>query len=33
MERKRAAIFSADVNGYNRLVRDDEETTFHTLTA
>src|ERR1700752_2124847 len=33
MERKLAAIFSADVAGYSRLMGDDEETTIRTLTA
>src|SRR5713101_3933333 len=33
MERKLAAIFSADVQGYSRLMGDDEETTIRTLTA
>src|SRR5262249_41247095 len=33
MERKLAAIFSADVNGYSRLMGDDEEATIRTLTA
>ena len=33
MERKLAAIFSADVAGYSRLMGDDEEATIHTLTA
>src|SRR4029434_1351213 len=31
MERKLAAIFSADVTGYSRLMGDDEEATIHTL--
>ena len=31
MERKLAAIFSADVKGYSRLMGDDEEATIHTL--
>ena len=33
MERKLAAIFSADVQGYSRLMGDDEEATIRTLTA
>jgi len=33
MERKLAAILSADVKGYSRLMGDDEEATIHTLTA
>src|SRR5262245_37907559 len=33
MERKLAAIFSADVKGYSRLMGDDEEATIRTLTA
>jgi adenylate cyclase len=33
MERKLAAIFSADVAGYSRLMGDDEEATIRTLTA
>src|SRR5262245_2744853 len=33
MERKLAAIFSADVVGYSRLMGDDEEATIRTLTA
>ena len=33
MERKLAVIFSADVQGYSRLMGDDEEATIHTLTA
>src|SRR5215475_11853098 len=33
MERKLAAIFSADVKGYNRLMGEDEEATIRTLTA
>src|SRR5262245_41303335 len=33
MERKLAAIFSADVKGYSRLMGEDEEATIHTLTA
>lgn len=32
MERKLAAIFSADVQGYSRLMGDDEEATIRTLT-
>jgi adenylate cyclase len=32
MERKLAAIFSVDVQGYSRLMGDDEETTVQTLT-
>src|SRR5437867_7139011 len=32
MERKLAAILSADVKGYSRLMGDDEEATVHTLT-
>src|SRR5882672_7961408 len=32
MERKLAAIFSADVAGYSRLMGDDEEATIRTLT-
>ena len=31
MERKLAAIFSTDVQGYSRLMGDDEEATIHTL--
>ncbi len=31
MERKLAAIFSADVKGYSRLMGDDEEATIRTL--
>src|SRR5712692_3731943 len=33
MERKLAAIFSADVKGYSRLMGEDEEATIRTLTA
>ena len=33
MERKLAAIFSADVKGYSRLMGTDEVATMHTLTA
>ena len=33
MERKLAAILSADVQGYSRLMGDDEEVTIRTLTA
>src|SRR5688572_18486928 len=33
MERKLAAIFSADVVGYSRLMGEDEEATIRTLTA
>jgi adenylate cyclase len=33
MERKLAAVFSADVKGYSRLMGDDEEATIRTLTA
>src|SRR5262247_2252536 len=33
MQRKLAAILSADVAGYSRLMGDDEEATIHTLTA
>jgi hypothetical protein len=33
MERKLAAILSADVQGYSRLMGDDEEGTIRTLTA
>src|SRR5690349_24943356 len=33
MQRKLAAIFSTDVAGYSRLMRDDEEATIRTLTA
>jgi class 3 adenylate cyclase len=33
MERKLAVIFSADVQGYSRLMGDDEEATIHTLVA
>jgi len=33
MERKLAAILSADVKGYSRLMGEDEEATIHTLTA
>ncbi len=33
MERKLAALFSADVQGYSRLMGDDEEATVQTLTA
>lgn len=33
MERKLAAIFSADVKGYSRLMGDNEEATIRTLTA
>ncbi len=33
MERKLAAILSADVQGYSRLMGDDEEATIQTLTA
>jgi adenylate cyclase len=33
MERKLAAVFSADVKGYSRLMREDEEATIRTLTA
>jgi hypothetical protein len=33
MERKLAAIFSADVQGYSRLMGQDEEATVHTLKA
>lgn len=33
MERKLAAIFSADVRGYSRLMGEDEAATIHTLTA
>ena len=33
MERKLAAIFSADVKGYSRLMGDDEIATVRTLTA
>ncbi len=32
MERKLAAILSADVQGYSRLMGDDEEATIRTLT-
>src|SRR5678815_2777748 len=32
MERKLAAIFSADVKGYSRIMGDDEEATIRTLT-
>ena len=31
--RKLAAILSADVQGYSRLMGEDEEATIHTLTA
>src|SRR6266481_1744767 len=33
IERKLAAILSADVKGYSRLMGEDEEATLHTLTA
>jgi adenylate cyclase len=33
MERKLAAVFSADVKGYSRLMGDDEQATIRTLTA
>ena len=33
MERRLAAIFSTDVQGYSRLMGDDEMATIHTLTA
>src|SRR6266545_3980353 len=33
VERKLAAILSADVQGYSRLMGEDEEATLHTLTA
>ena len=33
MARKLAAILSADVKGYSRLMGEDEEATIHTLTA
>ncbi len=33
MERKLMAIFSADVQGYSRLMGEDEEATIRTLTA
>jgi class 3 adenylate cyclase len=33
MERKLAAIFSADVKGYSRLMGEDEEATSRTLSA
>ncbi|MGE0821274.1 MAG: hypothetical protein AB7P18_04105 [Candidatus Binatia bacterium] len=33
MDRKLAAIFSTDVQGYSRLMGDDEEATIRTLTA
>jgi len=33
MERKLTAIFSADVQGYSRLMGEDEEATIRTLTA
>ncbi len=33
LKRKLAAIFSADVQGYSRLMSDDEAATIHTLTA
>jgi adenylate cyclase len=33
MERRLAAILSADVNGYSRLMGEDEEATVRTLTA
>jgi len=33
MERKLAAILSADVKGYSRLMGEDEEATIRTLTA
>jgi adenylate cyclase len=33
MERKLTAILSADVHGYSRLMRNDEEATFRTLTS
>jgi hypothetical protein len=33
VERKLAAIFSADVAGYSRLMGDDEEATIRALTA
>ena len=33
MERKLAAIFSADVKGYSRLMGENEEATVHTLMA
>jgi adenylate cyclase len=33
MERKLAAILSADVHGYSRLMGEDEEATIRTLTA
>ena len=33
MERKLAAILSADVQGYSRLMGEDEEATVRTLTA
>lgn len=33
MERKLAAILSADVQGYSRLMSENEEATIHTLTA
>jgi adenylate cyclase len=32
-QRKLTAIFSADVEGYSRLMRDDEDETIHTITA
>jgi hypothetical protein len=33
MERKLVALLSADVNGYSRLMGEDEVATMHTLTA
>jgi adenylate cyclase len=33
MERRLAAILSADVHGYSRLMGEDEEATIRTLTA
>ncbi len=33
VERRLAAILSADVKGYSRLIREDEEATIRTLTA
>jgi class 3 adenylate cyclase len=32
LKRKRASILSADVEGYSRLIREDEEATIRTLT-
>jgi adenylate cyclase len=33
LKRKLAAILSADVKGYSRLIREDEEATIRTLTS